>query len=200
MVYVYIYIYLYGYGYMWAPIIDETRAPLTIRNCCVMCCFWIIVVPRTVCWHNAYYLPCDCWWSAHLVALRLDRWSDPLPRTIPRGSTWRDLEHLWRLVSAQRCARPNSATTVFHNFSERWEIPWYPSEGHVGCSCKICNFFMAALMRTVLSDATETPQLLWIAGVCWALEEMENLMVSGGPLVVWVFRHRGGLELAASKG
>ena len=137
----YVYIYLYGYGYMWAPIIDETRAPLTIRNCCVMCCFWIIVVPRTVCWHNAYYLPCDCWWSAHLVALRLDRWSDPLPRTIPRGSTWRDLEHLWRLVSAQRCARPNSATTVFHNFSERWEIPWYPSEGHVGCSCKICNFF-----------------------------------------------------------
>ena len=45
---------------------------------------------------------------------------------------------------------------------------------------------MATLMRLVLSSgASATPELLWTAGVCWAMETMESLMVNEGPLVVF---------------
>ena len=114
------------------------------------------------------------------------------------------LEEIWNIYDdwCQRSDVPDRIqrrlfSTTFLKGGKYLDIP---QKVMSAAAARYAIFFMAALMRTVLSDATETPQLLWIAGVCWALEEMENLMVSGGPLAVWVFRHRGGLELAASKG
>ena len=52
-------------------------------------------------------------------------------------------------------------------------------------------FFLAAFMSMLLKNAVETPELLWMAAVCWSLAAMEKIMVEGPTLVPNILFFRG---------
>ncbi|CAE7347948.1 unnamed protein product [Symbiodinium sp. CCMP2592] len=96
------------------------------------------------------------------------------------------LEEIWNIYDdwCGRSSIPDKISrrlfsTTFLKAGKYLDIP---QKVMSAASARYAIFFMATLMRLVLSSgAAETPELLWMAGVCWAMETMERLMINAGP-------------------
>lgn len=101
------------------------------------------------------------------------------------------LEEIWNIYDdwCQRADIPDriSRRLFSTNFLKAGKFLDVPQKVMSAASARYAIFFMATLMRLVLAAGApdpEAPELLWTAGVCWALETMEQLMVDAGPFVL----------------